>query len=343
MPSWSNASPVVPRTGQLVFVSSEPDQIHGVDRDTGNILWTRSVADVSDKSVDTHETNGYTSPTPVVDGDRLFHVFGSGVVSAHTAAGVRLWARVVERPAISWGHSASPALGGGCLIVHLGDLYGLDPATGKQVWHTTSKLRHGSPVVTSIGGVDVVITPSGDAFRAADGQRLASELGSAEFSTPVVQDGVVYFIEKRAVAVRLPERLGPVFESTQLWEARLQGSRHYASPLIHDGLVYAISREERFTILDAATGAVLFESTLDLGEGSNSIYASVTLAGGRIFVSAESGTTVVLEPGPTYRELARNDYGRSRSTPVFLRERMYVRTYDYLYCFASPPAPPTTE
>ena len=352
MPSWSNASPVLGAEGGRVFVCSEPDQIMAVDQRDGAILWKDSVGDaVAFEAISAHKSNGYTTPTPVTDGERVFSVFGFGAVAAHTVDGELLWARVVQKPQHKWGTSASPVLAGGRLIVHMVDLFGLDPATGAKKWRATSDAKWGSPVVANIGGVDVVITPSGDVFRASDGQRLAERIGSLKFAAPVVQDGVAYFIEKKAQAVALPtavpdspfKRVLDIlsvedsFPTPVRWTTRIQGSRHYASSVIHEGLVYAISREEMFAVIDANTGEVVYQKRLDLGGGNNSAYPSITLAGDKLFVGSESGTTVVLALGRTYRELARNKVEGYRSSPVFAGERMYLRGFKYLYCFGSPP------
>ena len=334
MPSWSNASPVLHVETNMLFVCSEPSQILRIAAGDGTIRWERSVADVTPKeAAGTHKTNGYTSATPVTDGRTVYTVFATGVVAAWDVSGKRKWARVVEVPDIDFGYSASPVLVGGLLIVHINDLIGLDPATGKEVWRATSEMKYGSPVMTAIGTSEIVITPSGDAYRASDGQQLAQGLGMLEFATPVVADGTLYFIEKRATATKLPTSADASFDDQQLWEARIQGSRHYSSAVVHDGRVYAISREEMFTILDAATGDILFEKKLDLGEGGNSAYASITLAGDKLFVGAESGTTAVLQQGATYREIGRSEIGQWRSTPVFSGKRVYIGAHDFLYCF----------
>lgn len=353
MPSWSNASPVLWAEGGRLFVCSEPDQIMAVDQRDGAILWKDSVGDaVAFEAISAHKSNGYTTPTPVTDGERVFSVFGFGAVAAHTVDGALLWARVVQKPKHKWGTSASPVLAGGVLIVHLVDLFGLDPVTGAEKWRATAQARWGSPVVTNIGGSDVVITPSGDVFQASDGQRLAKRISRLKFAAPVVQDGVAYFIEKKAQAVALPTAVpdptakglpdslsaADSFPTPVRWTARIQGSRHYASSVIHEGLVYAISREEMFAVIDANTGEVVYQKRLDLGGGNNSAYPSITLAGDKLFVGSESGTTVVLALGRTYRELARNEVEGYRSSPVFAGERMYLRGFKYLYCFGSPPA-----
>ena len=358
MPSWSNASPVLWAEGGRLFVCSEPDQIMAVDQRDGTILWKDSVGDevsgglyvilkalsailwkdssgdaVEFKAISAHKSNGYTTPTPVTDGERVFSVFGFGAVAAHTVDGELLWARAVQKH--KFGTSASPVLAGGVLIVHLVDLFGLDPATGAEKWRAKADAKWGSPVVADIGGVAVVITPAGDVFRVADGQRLAERIGRLKFAAPVVQDGVVYFIEKRAQAIALPDSLSAAdsFPTPVRWTTRIQGSRHYASSVIHEGLVYAISREEMFAVIDANTGEVVYQRRLDLGGGNNSAYPSVTVAGDKLFVGSESGTTAVLALGRTYRELARNSVEGYRSSPVFAGERLYLRAFKYLYCF----------
>lgn len=332
-PAWSNASPVYLASKSMVFSTNEPDEIFAANAKDGKIVWKDSTSDIKAAKVGAHKDNGWATPTPVTDGSHVFTVFGSGVVAAYTVDGERLWARVVEQPKHKWGHSASPVLAGGHLIVHLLDLIALDPKTGKEVWRAESDVKWGSPVVAQIEGKDVVITPAGDVFQATDGKSVATGIGSLAFSTPVVQDGVVYFIEKAATAVRLPKKMDGEFE--QLWLSRVQGSRHYASPVIQDGLIYAVSREEMFSIIDAMTGELVHERDLDLGEGSNSAYPSIAQAGGKIYVSAENGTTVVLEQAREYKEIARNSVEGFRSSPVFVGDRMYLRAFDHLYCFGS--------
>ena len=334
MPSWSNASPVLLKDKGLVIVLSEPDQIVAVKADGGEIAWTADTSDLVAERPSAHDANGWTSATPVSDGDHIWALFGTGVAAAYTTSGERVWARAVQEPGHRWGNSAAPALGGGNLLVHVVDLIALDPKTGEEVWRAESEPRWGSPVVTQIGGVDVVITTAGDVFRVDNGHEVARDIGGLHFAVPVIQDGVVYFIEKEATAVRLPERLDGEFK--ELWKSRVKGSRHYASSLVHDGLIYAISREQDFTILDAETGEVLDEESFNLYDGgSNGAYSSITLAGDKLFLGTENGASVVFETGKEYKEVARNQVEGYRSTPIFDGDRMYLRAFDYLYCFSS--------
>ena len=129
---------------------------------------------------DVHPINGYSSPTPTSDGRHVFVVFGTGVAACYDLEGHRRWARVVERPSIGWGHSASPLLVGDRLIVHLRSLTALDAATGSNVWQVASEPHWGSEVRARIGGADVVVTPSGDIVKVADGTVLARRLSNLD-------------------------------------------------------------------------------------------------------------------------------------------------------------------
>jgi len=67
--------------------------------------------------------------------------------------------------------------------------------------------------------------------------------------------------------------------------------------------------------IDSRDGTIVYERKLELG---GTAYPSLCLAGGKLFASSDSGTTVVIEPGREYRQLARNSLGEGfRSTPCF--------------------------
>ena len=66
--------------------------------------------------------------------------------------------------------------------------------------------------------------------------------------------------------------------------------------------------------------------------GRGSTYPSISLAGPYLFVSSDNGTTVVVQPGREYKELARNKLEAFRSSLVFEGKRVYIRTEKNLYC-----------
>jgi len=278
----------------------------------------------------TNDVNGYSSCTPTSDGQDVYVLFGTGVAACYDLEGNRKWIRLVQKPTQDYGQSASPLLVGDRLIVHINGLFALDTKTGQVVWTVKTGQRWGSPVHARIGGADVAITAFGDVLRVADGDVLARRLAGLEYCAPVVHEAVVYYIQHGGKAVKLPGNPGKEIDKRALWQTRPNKDRYYASPVCHDGLIYAINQKAVFSAIDAATGEVVYEQKLDLGKGT--AFSSITLAGDYLFVSSDNGTTVVVDPGREYKEIARNTLEAFRSCPVFSGKRMYIRGLKNLYC-----------
>ena len=338
LPGTSNATPVI--TGNRIFVCSEPTTLICVAKDSGAILWQKAnsygeVEGAAGNFPPTHGDNGQATPTPVTDGRYVYVLFGTGVAACYDLDGNRQWATFLEKSTDHWGHSASPVLSGGTLIVHILSVAGLDSGSGKVKWRTPASPKWGSPALANIGGQDVVITPySGDVIRVSDGRKLASGIARLQYATPVVDGDTVYFIEKIARKVRL-RPAGDGVKAETLWTAKIKGSRHYSSAVVDNGLIYAASREGHFAVIDDETGDVLLQERLNIGGGKNSVYSSLVLGGNYLYIGSVGGVTVVLEPGRAFEEVARNRIEGYRSSPVFDGDRMYVRTFRHLYCIGT--------
>ena len=167
-------------------------------------------------------------------------------------------------------------------------------------------------------------------------QVLASEVGRCMYTSPVVQGRMVYFIDKSASAVQLPEKAGEQIEAKELWFEDLGGD-FYASPVVSDGRIYAVNRSAEYFVLDAATGKALLKKTLDLPPAGRSespnIYSSVCLVGKHLLVGNDAGETAWIEPGDEGKVAGTNTLpAGSGSTPVFSGGRMFVRGGHVLYC-----------
>jgi outer membrane protein assembly factor BamB len=256
-------------------------------------------------------------------------VYGTGIVAAFDLNGARKWARMLEKPTHGWGHSTSPVLADGKLIVHIQKLTALDPATGATLWVQPLKPYWGSPIVTSIAGQDVVVTPGGDLVRASDGLILAKQLAPLTYCAPIINDGIAYFIQHDGKAVKLPATADGSTQPEVLWTTKPHKDRYYASPLYYQGLIYCITRGGKYSIIDAATGEVKITRDLKLG---GTAYPSITRAGEHIFVSSDKGKTALFKPGLAMEEVRTNDLAPFRSTPVFEGERVYIRGLKDVYC-----------
>ncbi len=282
----------------------------------------------------THGTNGYSSATPVIEGNRVYVLYGTGAAAGYDLEGKRLWARLVGRPANGWGHSASPVLMDGTLIVHLADtVYGLDPGTGETRWTAASSQFWGTPFPFTLGkGTGAVLTTGGIVIRARDGQILARGIGEMPWSSPVARDGVLYIAdEKGASAFRIPAGDEDPVTFQSLWKVPIQRDRYYASPLIHDGLLYNVNQKGFMTVLDITDGSTVYTHAFRLG---GTCFQSITLAGAFLFASSDTGKTVLFHPGREYREVGMNQLDGFRANLVFEGTRLYVRTLKFLYCLS---------
>ena len=107
------------------------------------------------------------------------------------------------------------------------------------------------------------------------------------------------------------------------------------APLLYQGVYYLVKTGGIVTTLDPATGTLLKEgrATGALGQ----YYASPVAADGRVYVANLEGKITVLKSGGQWEILAQNDLQEEISaTPALANGRLYVRTREAMYCFASP-------
>lgn len=277
----------------------------------------------------THDVNGFSSPTPSSEGKRVYVLYGTGVAAAYDLDGKRRWIKFLEKPVNGWGHSASPLLADGKLILHIRNVFALDPATGNEIWKTPSPEHWGSPILAHVGKTPVVVTAHGDILRASDGVRLAEKIFPLTYCTPLNIGNRLYFIENNGKCVELPPEIVSNRAPVRLvWITTPKSERYYASPLYHDGLIYAVMQHGHLSVIDAETGQVIGEKKFAGG----TFYSSICSAGGNIFVSNESGTTTVFKPGKSLEEIAVNKLESFRTTPLFAGDRIFIRGLKNMYC-----------
>jgi outer membrane protein assembly factor BamB len=267
--------------------------------------------------------------TPTCDGKHLYVMFGNGIVCSYSVTGEKRWARFIEASFINFGHAASPVLVDGKVLVHYNDLVALDAKTGEEVWRTPLTARHATSVPALVGDTRVVIHPAGAVVRVSDGKvLLKSDLVSNSECTPLVHDGTIYTTHGRARALKLVPAGADAVKIEKVWEGKLTGGRRTPSSVLHQGRLYALTTDGKMDVLDAKTGAAIYDHRFSIHE----CYTSVTVAGKYLFVGCTRGTAIFFEPGDEYKEVTRNEIDGFGSTPVFQGERMYLRTRQWMYC-----------
>ncbi|HXX93150.1 MAG TPA: PQQ-binding-like beta-propeller repeat protein [Planctomycetota bacterium] len=331
----SYSSPVL--TERSVLVTSEPGLLVSVDRATGKEEWKVEIkaSDLADPAARAQaekykpKDTGMTAATPITDGAAVYVVLANGIVTAVDLSGKRKWTAFIDADQnTSYGRSASPALVDGRLIVHMTHLYAFDPATGKRLWvNEEARCTYGTPAGFKAGGVVAIVTSGGDVVRAQDGKGLQSGVGPAFHTSPVVQDGLLYFGDRQAKAVRLDA----AWKDTDEWAGEMSADV-FGSPVLHDGLLFSVTGKGELFAFDSKGTAVINGRMLFGDEaGADTVYASPTLAGKHLFLASNPGEIVVLEANREAKIVARNKLkDGSGSTPVFAGREVYLRDGEFL-------------
>jgi hypothetical protein len=88
------------------------------------------------------------------------------------------------------------------------------------------------------------------------------------------------------------------------------------------------------TVLDAGSGQQIYK--VRVGGGGQTFSASPVGVGHRVLLLTEEGTTFVLDSGPDYKEIAKNDLGEmSLASPAVAGDAIYIRTESRLYKIAN--------
>jgi len=320
---------------------------------------------------------GYSGFTPVSDGTQIYVWLGFGVTACYDLDGNRKWIRADPLEAVEHGFSSSPILVDGKIIVFMRDVFAFDAKTGDQVWRLPLVVHqgpnpggyfHGTPIRAEAGGVPLIALGNGTVLRAADGKILFTNphMGTQACSSPVVDGAQILQTNAYGMTLfvhSLPATVGePLNMPTQTISlATTSAFPHYylpwymASPLVHEGLAYLLNNSGVLTVIDLKESKILYQKMLDLDQfqtanegASRGIGISPTLGGKHIFLLGNNGGAVVMEPGRTFKQVAKNKienvvsighWGERQerfiANPVFDGKRLYVRGEGHLYAIES--------
>ncbi len=287
--------------------------------------------------------NSHASPTPIVEGDRVYVHFGAAGTAALSQDGRIVWTTRLPYES-QHGNGGSPALYKDLLIINCDGsdeayVVALDKATGKTRWKKRRRYpfdqAYSSPLVISVDGRDQVISVG--AYRAtaydpasgAEIWRVSYEDGFSNVPRPVYGNGLVYiatgFQEPSLLAVRTGGT-GDVTKTHVAWRVR-RGAPYTPSPLLVGDELYFVSDLGVVSCVDATTGTLHWQQRIG---GNHS--ASPVLAAGRIYFLSEEGVATVIAPGKTFQRLATNrlDDAALASMAVF-DGSIFIRTQSSLY------------
>ncbi len=292
-----------------------------------------------------HRKNSHATPTPVLDGDRVYVHFGTYGTACLSGAGKVLWRQTLRFNHVH-GPGGSPVLHGDLLIFNCDgaetqSVVALDRATGAIRWRTPRELNpyfkkfaFSTPLVVEVNGVAQVVSPGAGAVTSYDpgtGRALWHAKYPEGYSVvprPAAGHGMVFvssgFDQPLLLAVRADGR-GDVTGTHVAWRLE-QGAPLTPSPLLAGDELYVVNDIGLATCLDARTGKVHWQERL-----GGSFSASPLHAAGRIYFQDEDGATTVVKPGPAFERVARNQVkGRTFASPVPVEGALFLRTDRHL-------------
>jgi outer membrane protein assembly factor BamB len=315
---------------------------------------------------------GFAGQTPTSDGKHVCVFFTTGVTACYDLDGNHKWIAGGRGGGSEHGNFASPLLVGNRLVIWANEMRAYDVDSGKLVWTNAAKAfnTYGSLFRVESGGELVAAFQWGFFARIRDGQPIWDKgVFGDSVTTPIVEGDTIFahggypkFNDKTKglKAFKIPAstdngKLTVAYELKEQWaddelvvdKQKNPFDRGYvASPLYVDGLIYQITQGGGLLVNDAATGALVYRKVLPLKPRTHywdwaGCSASPTLAGKFIYLMDNQGTTLVIQPGREYREVAHNYIAESangkeqaqlNSTPIFEGTRMYYRTPGHLFC-----------
>jgi outer membrane protein assembly factor BamB len=125
---------------------------------------------------------------------------------------------------------------------------------------------------------------------------------------------------------------GDLTDSHFIWK-NSKSLPNVPSPLFYRGVLYTLKEGGILTSYDPKTGDILKQARIDGALGA--YYASPVAADGRIYVVSEEGQAAVIEAGGQWKVLRVNNLNDGcKGTPAIADDKLYLRTYGTLYCFA---------
>ena len=357
MPAWTGATPII--SGEHIFLNvADGDHIYlwTVDRNTGKPIWQRRLSDGNVK----RRKQNMSSPSPVTDGEYVWVMTGTGILTQFDFDGNEGWTRDIQADygsfGLNWGYASSPLLYEDGLYVPV--LHGMrtddpsyilrvDTATGETVWRVerpTNARRESpdayiTPALLQYNGTTEIVTTGGDVVTGHDPE-TGRELWRADglnprnngayriVASPVVMDGMIYAPtrERPLLALRAGGR-GDVTTSHLAWSTR--NGPDVPTPVTDGTYFYIVNARGIVLGLDAKTGETIY-GPKRITPGTYS--SSPVLADGKIYVTNEDGTTTVYKAGPEFKILAENVMDEYTLSSVAISDgQLFLRTDSFLY------------
>ncbi len=291
--------------------------------------------------------NSLASPTPVVQGDRIFAHFGHLGTACLNLDGKVLWCQQQVKYLPMHGNGGSPVLVDSEVVFSCDGLEApfvtaLDAATGAVKWKTPrqtpakKKFSFSTPLVVGRGPAKQLISAGSGlvaGYDAVDGHelwRFCYHNGYSVVPRPVMWGDLLFissgFDLPVLYAISLHGAKGDITATHSAWIYAKQIPTT-PSMLVAGQELYFVSDGGIASCLDAQTGTVHWSERLG-GDFS----ASPVCAEGRIYFQNEAGVGTVIKAGARFELISKNDLEESSLASYAVADnRLFIRTSAHLW------------
>ncbi len=351
LPGKGHASPVAWEDRVFLVTAIEQSSerlLLALDRTGGKILYQKVVLVAPFERI--HNLNSHASSTPATDGQRIYLSFldrDKMFVAAYDLDGNMLW-EVRPGPFASMhGYCSSPILFKDKVIVngdHDGPAYivALDNKTGKTIWKTprpNNTRSYCAAIIRQIDGRNQLILSGSKCVASYDPdtgrQHWIIDGPTEQYVASLVYNGELLFMTcgfpDRYIQLIDPTGTGNVTKSHVVFQTD-QDCSYVPSPIAEGKYFLVVSDTGTATCYDGKSGKAYWRQRLD---GRHS--ASLVSAEGLVYFTSDKGQTTVVKPGPEFNLVATNNLNEKiDASPAISRGRVYIRTWNHLYCIANP-------
>ena len=320
----------------------------------GSVIWDVEVLKVAEP-VAKHARNSYASPTPLLEGDRLYVTFGAmGTACVSTKDGAKIW----ENRELKWDQQN----GAGGSVSGYGDLLlipcdgsdvqfeaALSKKDGKIVWKSERSgipmlkqkpadmhKAYGTPVVVTVGGEPTSFTTGAQRLYALN--PLTGEErwfvnyapGFSNVPTPVTDGKNLYistgFQKPEVWAIKLEPAKGDATETHVLWKQK-KGGPVECTPVVYKDRLYTVTSAGVLSCMNTADGNIIWSERV-----GPDFAATPLIAEGRLYLFDTREHSYVIETGDAYKLIAKNKLESGCfASPVPVGRSLVVRTTTHLY------------
>ena len=294
--------------GQTVFAFFGKSGVLAFDM-AGNELWRTSVGKESGN-------RGWGTASSLVLYKNLVIVNASeesqSIVGLDKKTGKLVWSAPASTLELAYGTPAIVKVNDqrdDLVIAVPGEVWGLNPSTGKLVWFVETTLT---------GNLSPSVIQDGDRIYVFGGYRSSGSLA--------IQVG----------------GSGNVTKSHTLWTSR--NSSYVVTPVLLGENLYWIDDNGMYFCVTAKTGELVQKKRVPgIESRGRPVYASPVVIDGKIFQQTRNSGLFVLAGEPELMILSQNKFDSDNSvfngTPAVSRGQLFLRSYSHLYCISSSPVP----